>query len=348
MPFLGIVLTLALTSSSSLLAQSEASNGELATRIKNCVDLKNGNARLIPLDGRCFLGERLVKIAIPKVKMSQPPVLLSGISAPIDSKTGKDGDFYIDTTSQTFYGPRVDGIWGVGVILKGTKGETGLTGLRGEIGLTGAKGETGTVGASGPAGASGAAGPAGAKGETGTVGAKGETGTAGSIGPIGLTGPAGGFGDYGSFYDTSTVTLVINTATPVPLNTTALSRGISIVNGARITFTTSGNYNLSFSLQINKLDSGTDTVSIWLCRGVTGGVCTNVPWTNTNLPLIGNDVRAVTAWNFFIDAEPGDYYQLMISSSGSTLQTQIISGPATTNPVRPQVPSSIVTVSQIG
>lgn len=188
-------------------------------------------------------------------------------------------------------------------------------------------------------------GPTGQAGPAGPAGAPGIAGATGAIGPRGLT---GGYGDYGSFYDTATVALVINTATPVPLNETAFSQGISILDGSKMTLSRQGKYNIAFSLQIIKLDSGTDIVSIWLCRGVTGGPCTNIPWTNTDLPLIGNSVRAVVAWNFFVDAEPNDYFQLMISSSGTTLQTKILSVPAQSSPTRPEIPSAIVTINQIG
>jgi hypothetical protein len=378
------ILSLSILSITTLsFAQPDNTTGQLSTRLKNCVDVKNGNARLIALNEKCEANERLVKLAIPKVVAIKPPALLNGSIAPVDKGTGKDGDFYLNTSTQILYGPRTDGLWGVGVPLMGKDGLQGQPGsalLNGgidpvfDVGVSGdfflntatmtifgpKSSRSGwgqgakIVGPTGATGATGPVGPVGASGPTGIAGSKGETGTAGSTGPTGATGatgatgPAGGFGDFGSFYDTATVTLVINTATPVPLNTTAFSQGISIVDGSRVTFSKSGKYNFSFSLQIVKLDPGTDEVSIWLCRGVSGGACANVPWTNTNLPLIGSNVRAVTAWNFFIDALPNDFYQLMISSSGTTLQTKIISFPATTNPVRPEVPSSIVTVSQIG
>lgn len=63
---------------------------------------------------------------------------------------------------------------------------------------------------------------------------------------------------------------------------------------------------------------------------------------------MGADARYVAAWNFFLNVQSGDYYQLMITSSGTTLKTKILSAPAQTNPVRPEVPGTILTVNQVG
>lgn len=158
---------------------------------------------------------------------------------------------------------------------------------------------------------------------------------------INLTG-ATFVGDYGAFHDTSTVTLSINTATALPLNTTDLSSGITVVGGTNITFSHSGTYNIAFSSQIYKQDSGTDTISIWLRKNGA-----NLAWSSTDLFVTGSQ-RLVAAWNFFVQAASGDYYQIMISSSGTDLKTQVISITPQTNPDRPGIPGTIVTVNQVG
>lgn len=76
------------------------------------------------------------------------PVLRSGAGAP-SSGLGNNGDFYINTTAKTLYGPKTAGSWGSSTSL---------------IGPTGAAGATGATGATGPAGAAGAAGAPGADG----------------------------------------------------------------------------------------------------------------------------------------------------------------------------------------
>lgn len=356
--FAGLLLAMSLDTFS----YSNDSNIQTERKVRNCVDSKTGNARLILSNEKCLATERLVKLVIPKITPAEPAQLLHGEGPPFDLQTGRDRDFYIDTRTSTLYGPRANGVWGPGIELRGKDGSIGaqgnslLNGISDPIFATGIAGDfflnTTSLMIFGPkddrqgwgVGRS-ITGPTGQAGPAGPAGAPGIAGATGAIGPRGLT---GGYGDYGSFYDTATVALVINTATPVPLNETAFSQGISIVDGSKMTLSRQGKYNIAFSLQIIKLDSGTDIVSIWLCRGVTGGLCTNIPWTNTDLPLIGNSVRAVVAWNFFVDAEPNDYFQLMISSSGTTLQTKILSVPAQSSPTRPEIPSAIVTINQIG
>jgi hypothetical protein len=180
------------------------------------------------------------------------------------------------------------------------------------------------------------------------TGAQGPQGPQGPTGATGAPGATGGFGSYGSFHDTTTVTLVQNTATAIPLGVTDLSNGISIVDGSKVRFAASGKFNIAFSTQLLKEDNGTDTVSIWLCKGANGGACINVPWSSTDLYLVGADARYVAAWNFFVETQVGDYYQLMISSAGTTLKTKVLSAPASINPSRPEVPGTILTVNQVG
>lgn len=62
------------------------------------------------------------------------PNLRSGSGAPA-SGLGNDGDFYIDTTAHSFYGPKVSGAWGSGTSMIGPTGPTGATGPTGPAGV---------------------------------------------------------------------------------------------------------------------------------------------------------------------------------------------------------------------
>lgn len=78
-------------------------------------------------------------------------------SGPPGAGLGNDGDFYIDTTGNAIYGPKVSGAWpATGTSTVGPQGPTGATGATGPAGSTGA---TGATGATGPTGATGAPGP---------------------------------------------------------------------------------------------------------------------------------------------------------------------------------------------
>lgn len=329
--------------------------------VKNCVDTVTGEARLVSAKvTKCRKNEKLVKIIVPVI---EPDSLVhSGSGYPIDFATGHDGDFYIDTLAKKVFGPRIAGVWGAGSSMVGEPGPIGKSGAALISGMSAPDTSTGFVGdfyldintkliygpkneRTGWGVGSSITGP---RGPSGNDGAAGATGAQGAPGAQGATGPAGGFGKYGSFYDITTVTLTQNVATPIPLGVTDFADGISIVDGSKISFSTSGKFNIAFSSQLLKEDNGTDTVSIWLCKGSNGGSCSNVAWSGTQLYLVGADSRYVAAWNFFVNVQPGDYYQLMISSSGTTLKTKILSTPAQSTPTRPEVPGTILTVNQVG
>ena len=75
----------------------------------------------------------------------------NGTSNPV-SGTGVDGDFYINTATNTLYGPKANGTWPSGVALVGPQGATGAQGIQGP---TGATGPQGPIGLTGPAGVKG-------------------------------------------------------------------------------------------------------------------------------------------------------------------------------------------------
>ncbi|MCE2780066.1 MAG: hypothetical protein LW824_21120 [Algoriphagus sp.] len=153
----------------------------------------------------------------------------NGTSNPVLG-TGVNGDFYINTATNTLFGPKANGAWPSGVSLVGPTGATGAQGLQGATGATGVAGADGKtirngtsdpvsgtgvdgdfyintasntlfgpkangawpsgVSLVGPTGATGAQGIQGATGATGAVGPRGDTGDTGPQGPIGLPGQA--------------------------------------------------------------------------------------------------------------------------------------------------------------
>ena len=138
--------------------------------------------------------------------------ILSGVVNPTAPDLGQVGDFYINTSTGTIFGPKsaISPYWPASGIAitggaggegpagptgpAGPAGATGLQGPAGVPGLPGEPGEKGEPGGSGPAGAVGPQGPAGASGETGP---KGDVGPAGAQGPEGPAGLAGAQGEPG-------------------------------------------------------------------------------------------------------------------------------------------------------
>ncbi|MCX6880863.1 MAG: hypothetical protein NTW21_44745 [Verrucomicrobia bacterium] len=141
--------------------------------------------------------------------------VLNGIGVPA-SALGVNGDFYIDTTAKTIYGPKTSGAWGAAVALVGPAGATGATGPQGVAGATGAQGTAGTNGSTiwngggAPSSGMGANGDfyidttaktiygpktSGAWGSAASL--VGPTGATGPQGVAGATGPAGSQGSKG-------------------------------------------------------------------------------------------------------------------------------------------------------
>ena len=120
-------------------------------------------------------------------------LILSGTGAPTGS-IGEIGDYYLNTTNATLYGPKTNAGWGSATSLQGPRGATGAQGAKGDRGETGPRG---AKGAAGPRGATGATGPRGA---TGAQGPKGEQGEAGSQILSGTASPTAAVGRNGDYY----------------------------------------------------------------------------------------------------------------------------------------------------
>jgi hypothetical protein len=164
---------------------------------------------------------------------------------------------------------------------------------------------------------------------------------------VSSTSGGGGFntatGSYGSFYDTTTQTNVAGTARSMSFNTTDITNGVSI-SGSTNPFNTyiktenAGVYDIQFSAQVDKTDSGTDEIWIWLRKNGT-----NLTDTATSIQLVGNEAHYVAAWNFFVNSAANDYYQLMWYSPDANVRLHA-------EPefgVVPGIPSVIVTANRV-
>jgi hypothetical protein len=147
---------------------------------------------------------------------------------------------------------------------------------------------------------------------------------------------------YGSFYDTTSQTASLaDTIYAVTHNSTDLSNGVSIVAGSRITISEPGTYTIISTHQYVHNTGGVVTITGWLRKN---GV--DVDYSGTDLRLKGNRDKDLYAINYFVEAEAGDYYELMWSADGT--DTFIVATPARTGPIRPAVPSIITTVNKVG
>ena len=98
--------------------------------------------------------------------------LLNGTANPSASQ-GNNGDFYLNTATNSVFGPKAAGAWpATGVSIVGPIGATGAAGVNGATGAAGANGTNGTNGTNGAVGATGANGATGAAGTNGIQRAK--------------------------------------------------------------------------------------------------------------------------------------------------------------------------------
>ncbi len=226
---------------------------------------------------------------------------------------------------------------------KGDKGDTGPAGPQGITGPTGPQGEQGVTGSPGINGLDGAQGPQGSQGPQGPQGAQGATG------PQGPQGDPGGFGASGSFIDVTSVLLSPSDPTPIPLGKTLYSNGVSIADGYKIRFSRSGKYNIAFSSQLWNQENRIRAVTIWLSKNGTAASNWQAD-SSTDLFLGKSDEanRTVAAWNFFVEANAGDYFVLMIATDGNNVSihsgSSLLAVPANI----PKIPATIITVNQVG
>jgi len=143
---------------------------------------------------------------------------------------------------------------------------------------------------------------------------------------------------YGSFFDTTTQTAaVINTAYPITLNSTSITDGVYIgTPTSRVFVDRIGTYNFQFSAQLNKSTAGSGNVFIWY--RVNGANAAN---SATSVTLPGSSSAVAAAWNFVVDLNAGDYFELVWSTDniGCQIQAAAASGPV------PAIPSVILTVT---
>lgn len=148
----------------------------------------------------------------------------------------------------------------------------------------------------------------------------------------------------GSFYDKGDQSADANTATAMTCDTTVISKGITVVDQTKFKVGRKASYNIQFSAQFFNPEATAYRVSVWPKVNLN-----DVPDSCTDITVPakhGSDSGAVVAsWNFFLDLEANDYVQLMWSTPIDTITIEHTD--ARTNPVRPAIPSLIVTVNEV-
>lgn len=140
---------------------------------------------------------------------------------------------------------------------------------------------------------------------------------------------------YGSFYSTAMQTSVgADQLNLMSFPVVDLSEQVEVVDNNKLTFRKDGVYNVQFSAQFDKTDSGVDHVDVWFRKN---GV--NVPDSNTRVELDKNNAKMVASWNFLFDLNEDDYVQICWSSEDPDMRLYYEAADG----IQPAIPSVIVT-----
>jgi hypothetical protein len=237
--------------------------------------------------------------------------ILNGSGAP-SAGVGSDGDFYIDTSADTIYGPKAGGTWGGSISLVGPQGPQGDTG---DVGAQGPQGDTGAQGAEGPAGP--------------------------GVTPY-----------YGSFYSTGDEAATDGQITPISLNAdfpgvSGVSRATEPANDGAVRVTNAGLYNFQFSAQIAKSGAKDGALNIWP-QVNTDGTWQDADWSNSQVTLTSDKDRGVPSWNFFFELPAGGMFRMVMSPEPGQNGLRVDSVAAGGSPSHPAIPGLIVSVNRIG
>lgn len=143
---------------------------------------------------------------------------------------------------------------------------------------------------------------------------------------------------YGSFYDTTDqAAATANVAYGMTFNTTDLSFGVTRGSPtSRIYVDRPNVYNIQFSAEFINTAGGAHSAWIWLRKNGT-----DIPNSASVVRVEGNNSELVAAWNFLLQMNADDYFELMWEVSDISLSLH--ADPATA--VHPAIPSIILTVT---
>lgn len=153
---------------------------------------------------------------------------------------------------------------------------------------------------------------------------------------------------YGTFADTtSQVPAATYTPYAITFNKTELADGVTRgTPTSRIVTANSGFYNFQFSAQVSSSSSSSQKIWIWIRKN---GV--DVPDSNSEITVAGNNTVLVPAWNWTVSMSAGDYIEIIYAVDNTNVSLIAVAAQTGANGTptfaRPAVPSMILTVTQV-
>lgn len=149
---------------------------------------------------------------------------------------------------------------------------------------------------------------------------------------------------YGSFYDTTNQTGSTTVATPIKLNNSTATSGVTVSANSRISVQKSGVYNIQFSAQLLNSTTADYDATFWLrINGVNLDATAGVISVPSKHGTVSGAI--ISGWNYFQSVSAGDYLELVWITENVGVSLAAIA--ATTSPNVPLSPSIILTVNQI-
>ena len=149
--------------------------------------------------------------------------------------------------------------------------------------------------------------------------------------PIGL--------DYGSFDANVDQTLAAtNTATPIALQVTLSSNGVTLSNSSRLNVSQAGFYQIDANIQMSSGNSSAKTAYFWMRKNGT-----DVTSTTRAVTSDINNGFVTVALNYTITLQAGDYIELYWAGDSTSLTLDALAASA----FAPSSPSVLVKVSQL-
>jgi hypothetical protein len=144
--------------------------------------------------------------------------------------------------------------------------------------------------------------------------------------------------NYGSFYNTASITLTANTSQSLNFTTIDEASGFTLSgsNNEQIKATNAGTYNLQFSAQ---LDQGANSANYYIWLKKNGSNVANTAGKDT----ISSNQSDITSWNYVVSLAANDTLELVIQSDANNSSVAYIAASGNI----PAVPSIIATITQV-
>jgi hypothetical protein len=129
-----------------------------------------------------------------------------------------------------------------------------------------------------------------------------------------------------------------NTATPIALQITLSSNGITLSNSSRLNVSQSGFYQIDANIQIASTSSSAKTAYFWMRRNGT-----DVTSTTRAITIDINNGYTTLSLNYTISLQANDYIELYWAGDSTAMRLDALAASA----FAPSSPSVLVKVSQL-